>query len=261
LGAKQGEFLAVLIEQLEKRKGHQLWNTSFKRDAAMIPDAGPLPTIDYDGLKLTVLGPTQAALNRLGKEWNHVVEEYWTPGDSEAALAALKKDRRYRPGWLGARGVEDLADSEMNEDAAAANGSSIVLLAEYGVHRCLFAADAQPTPLTRALDRLSKKRLFLSVLKVPHHGSERNNSAELYRKIEAEEYLISTNGDRFAHPDDATVARILVNKPARARVVLRFNYASGLKSTWMADEVKERFKYSTEVPTEGNAGLRVIRED
>jgi len=89
------------------------------------------------------------------------------------------------------------------EDASSANGSSIVLLAEYDGHRCLLAADTFPSTIATTLARVDNtrsSRVKLALVKVPHHGSMNNNSTDLYRMIDCPRYLISSNGSKHGHP-------------------------------------------------------------
>src|SRR5262249_13186011 len=156
--------------------------------------------------------------------WESVMKDL--SGNTEAAREALRGDRRFKKGWLGAVNVEALATSEFKEDRAAANGSSIVLLIEFEGQRCLLAADAIPSDVTAALFRVpglsGQRRISLSACKVPHHGSKNNNSNDLYQMIDSPVFLVSTNGNRYEHPDAEGIARILYNKKERASLL--FNY-------------------------------------
>ena len=109
LGAKEAEFLTVYLQKIEdKRPG--FWNGAFGGKAVVAPDEGSLPQRNLEGgLKLTVLGPDAKALRALKRDWDKVISEYMTPGSLEQAEELLKKDKRYRPGYLGAIDVPELA--------------------------------------------------------------------------------------------------------------------------------------------------------
>ncbi|MGA7239916.1 MAG: hypothetical protein WBY44_29820 [Bryobacteraceae bacterium] len=258
LGPKEGEFLAVHFEA-EERKRAGYWNGSFGGRACGTAAEGVLPTFALDGdFKITVLGPGPAALAKLRKDWESVVAEYFTPGDVKAATEALKKDKRYRPGYLGGPDVKALADSEFKQDASPANGSSIIVLAEYEKHRCLFAADTFPSTVVAALRRLpdsNTRRINLSLVKVPHHGSMNNNSNDLYKMLDCPKYLISTNGDRHEHPHPEGVARILANK--RGHADLYFNYRTDFNRIWADAQACKDFDYTAHFPEEDQAGIRI----
>ena len=258
LGPKEGEFLAVHFKREDgRRPGY--WNGAFAGKAVGAPDAGGLPAFLLDGgLRLSVLAPGPQGLANLRKEWEQVVAEYFTPGDAKEAQEALKKDKRYRPGYLGGIDVQALADSQFEEDTSPANGSSIVVLAEYDGHRCLLAADTFPSTIVSALARLPDQtgsRAKLSLVKVPHHGSMNNNSSTLYRMIDCPRYLISTNGARHGHPHPEGVARVLANKSGHAD--LYFNYRSDFNKMWLDEGARTEFDYTPHFPDESARGIRV----
>jgi len=258
LGPKEGEFLAVHFEAEERRRAG-FWNGSFGGKVCGTAAEGCLPTFTLEGgFRITVLGPQPAALARLRSDWASVIADYFPPGDVEAAAEALKKDKRYRPGYLGGPEVKALADSEFREDTSSANGSSILLLAEYENHRCLFAADTFPSTLVAALSRLPEsgaRRIHLSLMKAPHHGSMNNNSNDLYRILDCPRYLISTNGAKHGHPHPEGVARILANK--RGHADLYFNYKTDFNRMWADEQTCKDFDYTAHFPEEDQAGIRI----
>ena len=258
LGPREGEFLAVHFDREEsKRAGY--WNGSFGGKACGAPSEGPLPSFALDGnLNITVLGPGPAALDKLRKQWKAVIEEYFTPGDIEQATDGLKKDKRYRPGYLGGPDVRALADAEFQEDASPANGSSIIVLVKYEKHLCLLASDTFPSTLISALYRLpdySHGRLSLSLVKIPHHGSMNNNSNDFYKMLDCPKYLISTNGDRHGHPHPEGIARILVNK--RGPADLYFNYTTDFNKMWADTQTCKGYDYTPHFPKENEAGIAI----
>lgn len=262
LGPLEGEFLTVHFKKEEDRR-HGFWNGSFGGKAVCVPQEGALPTHALEGdMKLTVLAPGHDALAKLRRKWKTVIEEYdMEPGSTEDAAARLRSDRRYRPGYLGALDVKGIAERDFEEDRAVANGSSIVVLAEYGPHRCLFAADGFPGTIESGLRRLpatSHGRVKVSVVKVPHHGSAKNNSNDLYQMIDCPRYLISTNGMTHNHPDEEGIARILLNKKGVSH--LYFNYKSPWNDMWEKDEYQKDYTYVAHYPEPGKEGLRLVLE-
>jgi beta-lactamase superfamily II metal-dependent hydrolase len=257
LGALEAEFLTVYLKEEEaKRPG--FWNGAFGGKAVVIPDEGPLPQCTLDGgLKLTVLAPDARALRALKKDWDKVIAEYMTPGSAEEAEQLLKKDKRYRPGYLGVVDIHGLANADFKEDPSSANGSSIVVVAEYGEKRCLLAADAWPSKVAAGLKRFggTDARVALEAVKVPHHGSQNNNSNELYRGIDCPAFLVSTDGSKHDHPDQEAIARILENK--RREVELIFNYRSAFNLLWDSDRLRENNKYATRYATDSKSGIRL----
>ena len=47
----------------------------------------------------------------------------------------------------------------------------------------------------------------VDAVKLPHHGSQKNVSAKLLTVVSSKQFLISTNGEHFGHPDDVSLAR------------------------------------------------------
>jgi len=61
------------------------------------------------------------------------------------------------------------------------------------------------------------------IIKVSHHGSITNTSKELLEIIDSRNYIISSDGSKFDHPDIETIAKIINRKSAFTRN-LHFNY-------------------------------------
>jgi len=73
-----------------------------------------------------------------------------------------------------------------------------MLLAECRNKKILFTGDGSADDI---MEVLSKNAMFdiqgtyhADVLKVPHHGSDRNVSSEFFNKVNADYYVISANG-------------------------------------------------------------------
>ena len=123
--------------------------------------------IKLQNLKFYILGPTQKNLEKLRKIWDSWVRSHVqvgvTPKDYEA-LQIL--------------------------DASITNLSSIMFLVEFEGKKILFTGDGVGRDM---LDILSEKkmlnsegRLHVDILKVPHHGSERNVSQQFFDTITAD---------------------------------------------------------------------------
>lgn len=70
----------------------------------------------------------------------------------------------------------------------------------------------------------------LDLLKVPHHGSQNNVTRELLETIDCNNFLISTDGSRFNHPDEVAIARIILSRTDT--VHLHFNYQQEQTDLW-----------------------------
>ena len=118
---------------------------------------------------------------------------------------------------LGPAGGVITSSTKRSIDTSVTNLSSLVLLVEQGDHKVLLTGDARADHIVEGLEELGllseTKPLEVSVLKLPHHGSDRttnvtDNVPGLLERVRAKHYLISADG-RFANPDEAIVRRLV----------------------------------------------------
>ena len=262
LGPKQGEMLTHRIRERGFRHNH-----SAKGEAIRIPDAASrkrLPVYRLLGdMKLTILGPRKDDLVKLRREWKHVIENAGLdlePGGEFTGATLIEATPKYQKDRLGTRppNVEAWSNREFKEDTSKPNASSISFLAEYGERSVLFTGDARSDGLIEGIDRFLKERgiekLKLDALKVPHHGSKHNVSNELMKRLDCKQFLISSSGNRFNHPDDDAVARIIRHSDAP---VLHFNYRSEDNEDWDRTIWKDGLGYTARYPPAGEVGLTV----
>lgn len=259
LGAAQAEKLQAAIE-LHARAP---WNAAFGGGPAVVPSKGPLPEINLPGgLRLTLLSPSPPQLTKLRKKWEaECAKAGILPGVTESGEEALQKDRKLRPRRLGATlDVEALAAEPFKSDSAPANGASIAFLAEYDKRAVLFAADAHSPVVEASIKRLlaarNQSKLTLDAFKLSHHGSKSNNSHALFALLDCPAYLVSTNGDKFDHPDPETIARILTARRG-SETRLWFNYRSGRNLIWDVATLKRDWKYRTQYPDNDKGGIKI----
>ena len=113
-------------------------------------------------------------------------------------------------------------------DAEVANAASIAFILRCDGLSVLMLGDCYPHNVVdylRAKGYSEENPLQVDFVKVAHHGSRHNTSNELMDLVHCNHYLISTNGDKFGHPDREAFAHILCH-PTRDRdekVHLYFN--------------------------------------
>jgi hypothetical protein len=262
LGAVHGEILGMLIAELAIP-----WNTTFHGAAVRAPDSSRLTPRELPGgLRVTVLAPDGASLRRLRDVWWETCKEAGIATGSIAdALAALRSKPALSPehAYLArpaVKNIRDLARARSGSDTSVPNASSIVLLVEYGETRILLTGDATPSVLVPAVRRLLAERglssLPLTALKMPHHGSAKNITAELVRWLPARHYLFSTDGGYFNHPDETAVATVLEYGPADLELV--FNYDTPRTRVWEDDRLQDSYGYQARYPDEGAAGIELV---
>jgi hypothetical protein len=254
LGVLQGQ---IFLELLAKR-GFP-WNRRWDGKAVVVPDAGPLPVIDLpDGMRLTLLSPTRERLAALRTVWDEELERLeLEPG---TALDRLEDRTDLQPDALGpARiDVEALAETPYKPDRGEANGSSIALLAEHDGKALLLTGDAFAPLLegtvTRLLRERGQEKLRLDAFKVSHHGGRGNTSPGLLDLVRCERFLFSTDGSRYHHPHQETIARVL---KSQRDVRLHFNYRSDENEVWDDRDLQDDWRYEAHYPNEGTQGARV----
>ncbi|HRI68379.1 MAG TPA: hypothetical protein PK156_29325 [Polyangium sp.] len=257
-GGTQGEYLSALIQ---KRK--LPWNRASDGGAIVVPAKGKLPTFDLaGGLVLTLLSPNLPKMHKMADAWEDEVRKAGLdPNNPKKALEHLeKKGKRLIAHFAEDDGpdVEALVAEEFTGDTSPANGSSIAFLAEYEKKRILFAADAHSDVLEESIGRLLAERkldvLELDAFKLPHHGSSANLSPALLERIAAKRFLISSNGDRFEHPDPEAIARMVCRKKP---CTLVFNYRSEENRIWDDPRSKKQYGYATEYPATNDDGIQL----
>ena len=234
LGPKQGERLSSRIVE-----GGYNWNSKFDGRAVVVPDEGKLPQKTFAGMKITLLSPMRAQLLKLEKEWKKVITAAGLVPGSGAKLPPEEIDD-----LLGdeAIDVEKLAARKFTSDNTPPNGSSIAFVAAYDGKSVLFGADAFPGVLADSLARMSDaERKAISVLKLPHHGSRSNLSPALVAALQCDTYLVSSNGQRYSHPNRESIARV-IQRGGRPKIL--FNYRSEFNECWDDAALKKQHKYS-----------------
>lgn len=251
----QGEYLSALIKQ----RGIA-WNVPFGGAAVTAGARVSLP----GGASALLLSPTIAELGLLHKAWDaELVEAGIEPDASEEEMARLNAIKRLAApqsfSGIGPPDIDALAARPFEQDDAIANGSSIAILFDYGGTRLLLLGDAFPGVVEHAISALlrdeGKARLKVDLVKLPHHGSRANLSPSLLDKLECEQYVASSDGKYFRHPDAETIARLIRHAPRPLHIL--FNYRTALTSPWDDPQLKLDHAYRTTYPAAGTSGLSV----
>jgi hypothetical protein len=142
---------------------------------------GMLPVTFPGGLKLHIIGPNEARLNELLTIWDKDVKK----NPSTAAVAAFV-------------------------DKSVANLSSIVVVAEFEGNTMLLTGDARGDDILAGLESAGfltdqhTGTVHFDVLKMPHHGSDRNITEDFLHRVTADHYIFSANGEHD-NPDKPTI--------------------------------------------------------
>ena len=248
LGGNQGEFFSALIMN---RLGENRWNQAFGGNLIVVPEEGDLPEIKLaDGFTVTLLSPTPKKVEKMVTAWQKDVKSF-DEGDLEAAWDALAKQKKYLPDatLLGSTPEIDAAlEKQAKPDSSAANGSSIAFLAEFAGMSMLFLGDAHADAVADSIERLIEQRgveaLAVDAVKIAHHGSKANVDDRLLALIESPNYLISTNGAQFQHPDEEAIKRIIAGSN-HLNPTLHFNYRTDFNKIWDDHGLRVAMGYKT----------------
>jgi len=135
-----------------------------------------------DGATLTVVGPNAKSIEALRKKWKKAIDKAKDTGSNAAVVAAYT-------------------------DRSVANLSSIAFMVECQGKRMLLTGDARGDRILKGMKGagfLDGQRCNVDILKLPHHGSERNVKPEFFEKVWADHYVISANG-KHGNPDIGTL--------------------------------------------------------
>lgn len=142
-----------------------------------------------DDLGVSVVAPDDVALEQLEKRWREAKKR----GDPEVISAAYT-------------------------DSSVPNLSSIVLLLRHDGGTALLTGDARGD---RILDGLraggllnGSEPLHVGLLKLPHHGSERNVERDFFENVHADHYVVSADGIRHHHPHEDTLRWLVESREA-----------------------------------------------
>ena len=95
--------------------------------------------------------------------------------------------------------------------------------------------------------------LHVDAFKLSHHGSRGNLILALLGALRADDYVISTNNDRFRHPHDETLARVILYGGKKPR--LWFNYRTGQNLRWQSLIQDPRNQFEVHFPPDGKSGI------
>lgn len=184
-----------------------------------------LEYFEYLGIKFKILSPSPDKLKLLHGKW-----EKEKPESLDTSAEKNDYDLTLR---------QHIERDKFKEDTAIHNGSSIAFIMTLGKKNFVFLADAHPTVVADSLKAFGyskQKPLKSELVKISHHGSKANNSTEILELIMTNKYVISTNGDKHAHPNKQFLARLAsVNGVCE----VYFNYPEQIEQIFSEDDYTE----------------------
>ena len=239
LGPQHSDALARLIVQRQLP-----WNKTFHGKAVCVHWAHRIEL--EGGVNVKILSPTQRELTALAKHGG--------VGSSNNEKAA-PRDRLGRHDSWPPPAHASLLTKRTSTDQSPSNASSIALLLSDGEKRILLLGDAHAEVICETLAHSGPgRKLEIDLLKMSHHGSQANTSADLLSKIQCKRFAFSTNGKIHFHPDQIAIARVVA---CTQNAQLIFNYANMWTNKWRNRPALWP-AYSTVYPNNEGPYVRVI---
>ncbi len=172
------------------------------------------------GLGFVVAGPMKSELLKLHKQHEAFLEERREKKDAEVPASFT--------------------------DNSVANLSSIVLLAESEGRSILFTGDARGDKIIAGMEEaglLEDGKRHVDILKVPHHGSDRNMKTGFFKTITADHYIFSGNGEH-GNPERETF-EMLIEARGNSDYVVHLTYPvdaidANRAAEWKNEQEKEK---------------------
>ena len=196
-------------------------NQEFKGKLVMAKGASSLDM--KRKLRFTVAGPMKPELDALQKAHDKFLKDQKAKGDKKA-LAAFT-------------------------DTSVANLSSIVVLAEVDDKRILLTGDARGDKILQGLEMVGLlepgETMHVDILKVPHHGSDRNMETHFFERVTADHYVFSGDGEH-GNPERETL-QMLLDARADADLTIHLTYPideidGKRRDDWMKERAKDEVR-------------------
>lgn len=157
-------------------------------------------------------------------EWGKIVVLAPNAGDHNkiAKKIAANLDNKENTNYL--KDIKKLVEEGWEPDGVTPeNDASIaILLHTNDGENDLFLGDANIDTVMLAIENLKdfEKPLHCKWVKLAHHGSKNNFKTGFLKLVDGENYIFSSNGDYYGHPDKEVAAELIDKTKAK----LWFNY-------------------------------------
>jgi beta-lactamase superfamily II metal-dependent hydrolase len=183
-------------------------------------------TVTLDGgLELTVLGPSKDRVDDLREHWGGTASD-------RSSLAYV--------------------------DDSIPNLSSIVVIARAAHKTMLLTGDARGDDILdglRAAGRLRDGPARFHLLKLPHHGSDRNVETEFFRRVVADHYVVSADGSHD-NPELATL-QMLTEARAGDAFTIHFTNREPRLEDWFRRNKQRSDRYEVRFRRKDRPSIRV----
>jgi beta-lactamase superfamily II metal-dependent hydrolase len=254
--AVQGERLTEYLTDGVAQERFQ-WNGHFGEhyeEPVALSKNGDLLEITLEGdMVLTLLSPSRQKLHELISKWDAQCRKAGIVAGIDYLEPAQDEFENF-----AAIDIDALAEQPFEPDPSEPNGSSIAVIATYNEKSAVLTGDAHVDCLLKSIAQLNYQgdKPKFDVFKLPHHGSRKNVSEELLNSFVCSNYLISTNGSYFNHPDPVAMSRLV--KYGGLNTTIWFNYLSEETESWQVSSWMEDFDYDLKFPNVDRNGFQTI---
>lgn len=138
--------------------------------------------------------------------------------------------------------LEQYLDDDVTDDSIT-NAQSAILVVKAGDKQVLLPGDAIPEKLAKALNVYRKGRILkFDLVKLPHHGSYKNITEDILGMFECSDYIVSTNGKKYYHPDKKMMLKVMRwgKKIEGKQLTFHLNYYNELWKNLNITEAEKR---------------------
>lgn len=166
-------------------------------------------------LNLDVIGPSQEQIDDLKKKWAKDLNKI------------LKKEA-------------DAKTAAQSMDTSVSNLASIVVVAEASGKTALLTGDARGKMILEWLEKSDRVTvggsIHFDIIKMPHHGSDRNVTPDFFERVTADHYVFCGDG-KHGNPEPNTLRMLFEARP-------HLNYK--IHMTYGPDELKAHKEFKKE---------------
>ena len=253
VSADQGSTLASYLYKYKYN-----WNKSFGYEAVCFENKC---NCNLDNIHINVVSPDSRKLKSLSRRWLSVLK-------SKKYDFKMTKDKIFDDAYeFYIKNIDDFKVDENEEvsyvknkfniealklieaekkDNSPSNGASIGIEIIYNKIKMLFLGDCHEDIIVKNVLGENKNdcEKYYDVIKIPHHGSLRNNS-DWVNFVKAKYYIFSTDGEAHEeHPSIEVISKIISkNKGNKEKIYLVFNYKVDCIANFDCEELKKIYNY------------------
>lgn len=211
-------------------------------------------TLDiFEDTSIRLLSPTWQTLSELHEKYADEKEQLKKSQSNN--ISSVRMDDQ--------KTLEEFAQEKFEKDKSVSNGSSLAFILTYKKEHFLLLGDAHINVITNSLVRMGyskENKLAVQLVKLSHHGSKNNIHQDFLELIDADTFIISTNGaGTHHHPDAATLGKVILNSSRNRdrKINFKFNYEEVCRrfSKMNAFEEDNRKQYNFSLTCLGDNGL------